>query len=165
MNARRFGALVCVGWFMVVLAACGDRSAQVTAPPSAAQLTVSSASFQANQKIPARYACGGEEISPPLTWEGVPTGTKSLALLMDDPDAPVGDYVHWIVYNLPADASGLPEGASSAGGTSQLPGGAQQGKNSANQNSLCRSVPALRAAPLLLQIVCARPDPGTAVAQ
>ena len=142
MKAQRVGALVGVWLCMLVLAGCGDGSAQVITPPaSAALLKVSSAAFQANGKIPARYACGGEELSPPLTWEGVPTGTRSLALIMDDPDAPVGDYVHWIVYNLPADAAGLPEGASSAGGASQLLKGTQQGKNSANQSHYASPCP------------------------
>ena len=59
--------------------------------------------------IPARYTCDGQDISPPLAWDSVPEGSRSLALICDDPDAPVGTWVHWVVFNLPPDGGGLPE--------------------------------------------------------
>ncbi len=85
------------------------------------QLT--SPAFQAGQPIPVRFTCDGDDISPPLEWTTPPDGTVSLALIMDDPDAPVGVWDHWLVFNLPPDIHSLPENAA-------LPPGAQDGKNS-----------------------------------
>jgi len=90
-----------------------------------------SGAFHANQPIPARYTCDGEDISPPLTWQGVPAGTRSLVLMIDDPDAPDPKHprqvwVHWLVYNLPADCTGLAEAAT-------LPPGALVGRNDWNR--------------------------------
>ncbi len=73
----------------------------------AIQLT--STAFIEGAMIPQRYTCDGENISPPLVWAGVPSGTRSLALICDDPDAPVGTWDHWVLYNIPADATGLQE--------------------------------------------------------
>ncbi len=72
-------------------------------------LSVSSPAFQDGQGIPAKYTCQGEDISPPLAWSELPTGTQSCALIMDDPDAPGGLFTHWIVFNIPPDSHGLPE--------------------------------------------------------
>ncbi len=72
-------------------------------------LSISSPAFQNQEKIPPKYTCDGADESPPLQWEGVPEGTKSFALIMDDPDAPPGTWVHWVTYNIPGDATGLPE--------------------------------------------------------
>ncbi len=99
------------------------------APP--ATLAITSPAFAANTAIPAKYTCQGDDTTPALNWSAPPGGTKSLALIVDDPDAPGGVWVHWVVYNLPADSRGLPEGASSGKSTaSSLPAGAVQGKNS-----------------------------------
>ncbi len=68
-----------------------------------------SLAFQANQLIPEKYTCDGEDISPPLEWKGFPKETQSFALIMDDPDAPVGLWVHWVVYNIPIEITKLPE--------------------------------------------------------
>jgi len=65
-----------------------------------AQLTLTSPSFRNNQPIPAKHTCGGDDISPALKWEGAPTGTKSFALIADDPDAPGGTWVHWLIYDM-----------------------------------------------------------------
>lgn len=73
----------------------------------AIQLT--SNAFIEGAMIPQRYTCDGENISPPLLWTGVPPGTRSLALICDDPDAPVGIWDHWVLYNIPANATGLPQ--------------------------------------------------------
>ncbi len=78
-------------------------------------LVVSSPVFADGQSIPTRYTCEGEDVSPPLQFAGVPEGTKSLVLIVDDPDAPDPaapkmTWVHWLLYNLPADTSGLAEG-------------------------------------------------------
>ena len=90
--------------------------------------TLSSAAFAHQGAIPSKYTCEGADLSPPLSWSGLPPGTKSLALIVDDPDAPDPaapkmTWVHWVIYNLPPDAPGLPEGASA------LPAGTLQGMN------------------------------------
>ncbi len=72
--------------------------------------TVRSTAFDQNQTIPRKFTGEAEDISPPLSWSGLPEGTKELALIMDDPDAPRPQpWVHWVMYRIPADAQGLPE--------------------------------------------------------
>ena len=71
-----------------------------------------SPAFKQGEDIPKKYTCEGEDISPALKWTGAPEGTKSFALINDDPDAPVGIWVHWVIYDLPADSTGLKEGIS-----------------------------------------------------
>ena len=78
-------------------------------------LTLSSSAFTPNGSIPSQYTCEGNDHSPALAWSGAPAGTRSFALIVDDPDAPDPahpkmTWVHWVLYNLPASASGLPEG-------------------------------------------------------
>ncbi|TAK09951.1 MAG: YbhB/YbcL family Raf kinase inhibitor-like protein [Candidatus Manganitrophaceae bacterium] len=78
-------------------------------------LTLQSSAFPNQGEIPRRYTCDGEERSPPLAWSGLPEGTKSLVLIVDDPDAPDPTaprrtWVHWVLYNIPPSAAGLPEG-------------------------------------------------------
>ena len=93
-------------------------------------LTLTSPAFLADGPIPTRYTCDGEDTAPPLEWSGVPEKAKSLALIVDDPDAPDPAapkmrFVHWVLYNIPADSRGLPEGA----GGDRLPEGACEGSN------------------------------------
>lgn len=93
-------------------------------------MTLTSTAFNHGGAIPVRHTCDGEDVSPPLAWSGVPAGTKSLALIVDDPDAPDPDapkmvWVHWVVYNIPAAAAGLPEGAAAR----NLPAGTLLGRN------------------------------------
>jgi len=93
-------------------------------------MTLNSSAFQQNGHIPAKYTCEGEDVSPPLAWEGVPNGAKSLVLIIDDPDAPDPKapkmvWVHWLVYNILPDTKSLPEDAGKAG----LPQGAVLGLN------------------------------------
>ena len=71
--------------------------------------TLKTAAFRDGENIPVKYSCDGEDISPPLQWENVPEGTRSFALICDDPDAPVGIWVHWVIYNIPAGVKSLPE--------------------------------------------------------
>lgn len=92
------------------------------------QLT--STAFSQGTPIPALYTCQGRDISPPLAWGEPPASTRSFALIMDDPDAPVGIWVHWVIYNLPPEARSLPEALPTDG---QLPDGSLQGKNSWNR--------------------------------
>ena len=91
-------------------------------------MIISSSAFEHNGKIPSLYTCEGNDISPPLAWSGVPSGAKSLALIVDDPDAPDPaaprmTWVHWLLYNLPADIAGLREDVK------VLPGKALEGSN------------------------------------
>jgi len=72
---------------------------------------LTSTAFSQGEPIPARYSCDGEDISPPLSWSDPPEGTLSFALIMDDPDAPVGTWDHWILFNIPAGRRELPENA------------------------------------------------------
>jgi Raf kinase inhibitor-like YbhB/YbcL family protein len=89
-------------------------------------MTLSSSAFKTGAEIPRRHTCEGADLSPALAWDGAPAGTKSFALIGDDPDAPVGTWVHWVVYDLPADPSKLPEGLPT---TDTLSGGGKQGIN------------------------------------
>ncbi len=88
-------------------------------------LTLSAPSFKAYGPIDSRYTCEGEDISPALSWSGVPEDAQSLALILDDPDAPLGGWVHWVVYNLSPALTGLPE----ARRAENLPAGTQLGLN------------------------------------
>lgn len=72
-------------------------------------MEIQSSAFHQGDLIPSQYTCTGENISPPLSWTGVPEGTKSIALITDDPDAPMGTWVHWVYYDIPAHFSGLKE--------------------------------------------------------
>ena len=73
------------------------------------KFTISSPAFSHNTEIPSKYTCEGENISPELQWQNAPAGTKSFALIVDDPDAPHKTFVHWIMYNIPAIITTLPE--------------------------------------------------------
>jgi Raf kinase inhibitor-like YbhB/YbcL family protein len=93
-------------------------------------LTLTSPAFTAGGEIPAKHTCEGADVSPPLEWSGAPGGAKSLALVVDDPDAPDPKapkmtYVHWVLYNLPPGTARLPEGAARGG----LPAGTLEGTN------------------------------------
>jgi Raf kinase inhibitor-like YbhB/YbcL family protein len=90
-------------------------------------IKLTSHAFSDGQTIPKKYTGDGEDLSPALAWDNVPEKTKSFALICDDPDAPRGDWVHWVVFNLPGDTRQLPEGAGKQ--DHQLPGGAHQGEN------------------------------------
>lgn len=72
-----------------------------------------STSFKAAAKIPLQYTCDGENLSPPLAWTNAPEGTKSFALILEDPDAPKGTFTHWVAYNIPPNLTGLAPGAGS----------------------------------------------------
>jgi Raf kinase inhibitor-like YbhB/YbcL family protein len=78
-------------------------------------INVSSDAFNEGENIPKKYSCDGDNISPVISWAGIPAGTQSLAMIMDDPDAPSGTFVHWVIYNLPSSMTTLPEGASGSG--------------------------------------------------
>src|SRR5919197_6162289 len=75
-----------------------------------APLEITSGAFEEGATIPRRHTCDGENVSPPLAWSGAPEGTRSLALIVDDPDAPVGTFAHWLAWGLDREAGGLGEG-------------------------------------------------------
>lgn len=87
---------------------------------------IKSSVFTQGQPIPRKYACDGPDLSVPLTWTDPPAGTKSFALIADDPDAPMGTWVHWVLYDLPAEARQLPEGVPKK---ETLSDGSRQGMN------------------------------------
>lgn len=89
-------------------------------------LTVTSTAFNDGDKIPAKYTCDGADVSPQLAWTGTPTGTKSFVVICDDPDAPGGTFVHWVIFNIPATLAGLDENIPKQG---TLANGSRQGRN------------------------------------
>jgi Raf kinase inhibitor-like YbhB/YbcL family protein len=91
-----------------------------------ASLRLTSSDFAHGERIPARHTCEGEDLSPALTWTGVPVETRSFALICDDPDAPRGTWLHWTLYHLPAEAVELGAGVPPR---PELPSGARQGAN------------------------------------
>ena len=70
-------------------------------------LEISSSAFSEGEMIPTRYTCDGPDISPELSWKGIPEAARSLALICDDPDAPMGTWIHWVLFNIPVSANGL----------------------------------------------------------
>jgi Raf kinase inhibitor-like YbhB/YbcL family protein len=134
MVMRRATMMLILGAAPVILASCGqigespplvaeaksspgergaiDRELSGPASLSVAARTIDlrSSAFTEGAAIPAKYTCKGEDLSPPLSWNNVPTGTRSLALLVEDPDAPFGVFTHWALYGIPAESKELPEG-------------------------------------------------------
>jgi Raf kinase inhibitor-like YbhB/YbcL family protein len=89
-------------------------------------MEITSSAFGSGEMIPAKYTCDGADFSPPLEWSGSPAGTKSFALVCDDPDAPMGTWVHWVIFDIPPSATMLGEGITRE---KDLPGGGTQGIN------------------------------------
>jgi Raf kinase inhibitor-like YbhB/YbcL family protein len=107
-----------------------ERGAAGSGGEKPSAFALSSTAFRSGGEIPIRYTCEGADVSPPLDWQGVPEGTKSFALVVDDPDAPDPGaprttWVHWVVVDLPAASRSLPEGS----GADELPVGARHGTN------------------------------------
>jgi len=128
------GALI--GLAALPLAACGGTGSTASGPPastaaapatpsSAAAITVRSPAVAAGTMIPARFSCRGSNTPIPLAWAGIPAGAASVALIMDDPDAPSGTFTHWVVFNLPVTSRGITNG--------RLPAGAAQAQNGRGQ--------------------------------
>jgi Raf kinase inhibitor-like YbhB/YbcL family protein len=121
--------------FALALAGCGGEDstteeAEMESPSAEVVLTVASEAFADGESIPSTYTCEGKDVSPPLSWEWVPEGAESLVLIVDDPDAPdpaapQRTWVHWVLYNMPADTSGLPQGVA----PQELPAGTEEGLN------------------------------------
>ncbi len=120
-----------IAFWLPALAVAGLPSLPTFSPAAQAggklpMLPFSSPAFTNGAAIPAKYSCDGKNVSPPLKWSGVPSGTKSLALLVEDPDAPSGLWVHWVLFALPPTTTELPEDVAKS---QYLPGGARQGLN------------------------------------
>jgi len=89
-------------------------------------MEIKSPAFKEGELIPSKYTCDGPDISPPLEWSDAPAGTRSFALISDDPDAPVGTWVHWVIFNIPANVNKLDEDVPKK---DVLSNGARQGRN------------------------------------
>jgi len=131
---------VLLGISIVFAAGCGGSPAadgeraglQATEPAQLGEEGVMefeliSSAFSGGEAIPRRYTCDGEDLSPALAWEDAPEGVASFALIMDDPDAPVGTWVHWVLFNIPGTARSLEEGMAP---DAQLADGSRHGSNS-----------------------------------
>ena len=114
-------ALIAVFFTIAVSLASGETPRKEGGPMN---MTLESPAFKNGDIIPAKYTCDGDNVSPPLSWSNPPEGAAGFALIMDDPDAPLGTWVHWIVYRIPADARGFADGASKA---KKLPDGSAEG--------------------------------------
>jgi Raf kinase inhibitor-like YbhB/YbcL family protein len=139
LTRRRRGAKVCAqaltvaAVFAVLYAPCAVPAGQAIRDDggkNAMTLSITTSAFSDHGEIPAQYTCDGKDISPPLSWSGAPSGTKSLALIVDDPDAPDPaapkmTWVHWVMYNIPPTATGLAEAVR----PHDLPAGTLQGVN------------------------------------
>jgi Raf kinase inhibitor-like YbhB/YbcL family protein len=109
---------ICVG--------CKQSSEAMQSGESSMPIEITSTAFEQGMSIPSQYTGDGADQSPPLRWSELPSGTKSIALICDDPDAPRGTWVHWVLFNLPPGTRELEEGVPT---TATLPSGAKQGKN------------------------------------
>jgi Raf kinase inhibitor-like YbhB/YbcL family protein len=108
----------CIGLLVLLIAACSCRSSsdhQANQGETPMAIQFSSTAFTNGGTIPKKYSCDGENVSPDLSWSGLPQGAKSLALIVDDPDTPAGTWVHWVLYNLPPESTGMAEGSQGLG--------------------------------------------------
>ena len=130
-NCRRWNNLSRMSAFLaalclvsILLASCGAGKQ----PPEEGKmaLSVTSKVFREGERIPDKYTCQGQDISPPLAWSEPPRGTECFTLIMDDPDAPGGVFTHWVIFNIPSNSRGLPEAIPTQ---NQLSSGTLQGKN------------------------------------
>jgi Raf kinase inhibitor-like YbhB/YbcL family protein len=130
-----WAALLLLAAGAMVLAGCQQAGKPAGGPASrtggaGGKLIIQTPAFAAGAAIPKRFTEDGEDLSPALAWSGVPDGTKELAMIVDDPDAPMPQpWVHWVIYGLAADAAGLAEGVAKSARPA-VPAGACQGKNS-----------------------------------
>lgn len=117
---RAYAALV------VTILALSAAAAEAEQGGADMAFAIASSDFQSGQTIPQDYTCSGKDVSPALSWANAPAGTQSYALIFDDPDAPGGTWVHWVIYNIPASSKGL---ARAVKATKDLPDGTLQGRN------------------------------------
>lgn len=138
MRIRWFIVSLMVITISVIIGACTSTPSSPTAPSSPAALpsagtAASTGSFSlsvdalsAGSVLPDAYTCKGAGESPPVSWSGIPDGTKSLVLILEDPDAPAGIFTHWLVYNIPPQATGIERGQTYE---KTIANGAQQGES------------------------------------
>jgi Raf kinase inhibitor-like YbhB/YbcL family protein len=121
--------------WLALAAGCGGGGEKVSGPPPSApeRIRITSPAFESDGTIPKRFTCDGENVSPALAWTGVPDEARELALLVEDPDAPGGTFVHWVLFRLDPGADGLAEG--------NVPKGARQGENSAGKSEYAGPCP------------------------
>jgi Raf kinase inhibitor-like YbhB/YbcL family protein len=133
MTMRKFAFVVLLAF---VFSACGktekppEKTEQAEKRATGMALSISSTAFKDSSTVPKKYTCDGQDVSPPLAWTGVPLKARSLALICDDPDAPMGTWVHWVLWGLPPSTPSLPEGLPK---DATLPGNIMQGMNSGQQ--------------------------------
>src|SRR6266542_7053683 len=130
---RKISVIGSFALLVLMFPGCASRPQSITQEPPASkpkedkmEIKLTSAAFKEGQTIPRQYTCDGANVSPPLEWSGLPTTAKTVAIVCDDPDAPAGTWVHWVLYNLPADKIGLVENTPA---TENLSGGGMQGTN------------------------------------
>lgn len=128
---KQFNPLLLLLLLLVLLVSnCKATPSPIALPEKGGQampFELTSSVFTQEGAIPRKYSCDGQDISLPLEWKDPPQGTRSFALIADDPDAPMGVWVHWVLYNLPAEARSLPEAIPP---DANLPDGSRHGQNS-----------------------------------
>ena len=125
-TVARLGPMLCCAVMIALVGGCPNAKAKGGKKMT---IQITSSAFTQGQPIPKKHSGDGVDVSPPLAWSNLPANTKELALICDDPDAPNGDWVHWVIYKIPADAKGLSEGVARNAKLKE-PAGALQGKNS-----------------------------------
>ena len=126
MQHRTLTVAWVVGIGLIALGIIACRQASPALPSPTASLQLRSPAFAANASLPMEATCDGADRSPALAWSDPPAGTQAFALLVDDPDAPNGVFIHWILFNIPATSRSLPAGLPA---DAVLPDGSRQGKN------------------------------------
>jgi Raf kinase inhibitor-like YbhB/YbcL family protein len=115
------------GLFAILLLECNSNTSTSSTPNKLPAMKIESTAFKKGEAIPSRYSCQGKDMNPELHFSDVSTAAKSLALIVDDPDAPGGTWVHWVIFNIPGDVKQIPENA--------VPSHSVQGKNSWGKNA------------------------------
>lgn len=131
---QRIAGLALAGMAAGLLLACGTTTSTVESAGmekgTAMSFSLRSPEWKAGENIPRQFTCDGENVSPPLQWAAAPVGTQSLSLVVEDPDAPGGTFIHWVLYDLRPGTGKLPENVPPSG---ELADGARQGRNSFGQ--------------------------------
>ncbi|MEM2918372.1 MAG: YbhB/YbcL family Raf kinase inhibitor-like protein [Candidatus Altiarchaeota archaeon] len=133
MESKKIKLLVILFLFSFLILSCcikeqkEEKISFDVAKEDKVKMKIKSSAFEQNGKIPIKYTCQGQDINPPLEFSEIPKEAKSLALIMDDPDAPLGTWDHWIIWNIPPETKEILEG--------EIPKNAIQGQNSWKKNS------------------------------